>query len=358
MSEKKKKNKRISKIVLTILFVGINIAVIAMTAANEFGNSKDAAELSEVKINWWYLLPAALCFMGMIFLEVAKYVLMIRKTRDEETAKKGGAWKLAWRTVMLGRYYDRVTPAAVGGQPFQIYHMRKSGLVSKGMASAIPVFGMISGQIAFLIMAIPSFIIGGVSGDNSVLLMTAWFGLLFYAFWPIMVASAAFFPKATTKLIKSFVKLLAKVKIVKNRDAALEKIETEIGEYVRYTRMIVKARGVFGSVIIMSIISNLLISFVPFFVLTAFGGNVGFGSCLILTIAVESAVYFIPTPGNSGAAEGTFYVVFSALSTGYVFWAMLFWRLFSYYIYIMVGPLIYLKMHIEKKRNSIQDGKE
>ena len=351
MSDKQKRKKRIRKVVLTILFILINAVVIFATASNEFGNSKDAAELSESKINWWLLAPATICFMAMIFLEFAKYVLMIKRT-SEKPVKTAAAWKLAWRTVMLGRYYDRITPAAVGGQPFQIYHMRKSGLVSNGMASAIPVFGMISGQLAFLIIAIPCFLLGGLSGENSVLLMTAWFGLLFYAFWPLMVASAAFFPKPTTKLIKTFVKFLHKIKVVKNRDESLDKIEAEISEYVKYTKMIMKSPGVFGGVLVMSIISNILIAFVPYFVLTTFGGNVGFISCFVLTIAVESAVYFIPTPGNSGAAEGTFYIVFSALSTGYVFWAMLFWRLYSYYVYILVGPIIYLRMHFEKKRES------
>jgi hypothetical protein len=210
MSDKKKKAKRIRKIILTILFIAINAIVITITATSEFGNSNGAAELSEIKINWWYLLPATLCFVGMIILEVAKYVLMIRRTAGRTDIKKSAAWSLAWRTVMLGRYYDRVTPAAVGGQPFQIYHMRKSGMVSRGMASAIPVFGMISGQIAFILIAIPCFIAGGFSGENSVLILTAWLGLLFYAFWPILVASASFFPKPTTRLIKAFVKLLAK----------------------------------------------------------------------------------------------------------------------------------------------------
>ena len=354
MLDKKKKAKRIRKIILTVIFVLINVAVIAMTAANEFGNSTEAAELSEVKINWWLLIPATVCFAVMIFLEVAKYTLMIKKTADKNKVKTSAAWKLSWRTVMLGRYYDRVTPAAVGGQPFQIYHMRKSGLVSKGMASAIPVFGMISGQVAFLLIAIPCFLFGGLGNENSVLLMTAWIGLIFYAFWPIMVTSASLFPKATTRLIKLCVKILARMRIVKNREAALEKIESEVGEYVRYTRMILKSPGLFGGVIILSIVSNILIAFVPYFVLTAFGGNVGFWSCFALTTAVSSAVYFVPTPGNSGAAEGTFYVVFSALSTGYVFWAMLFWRLYSYYIYIMVGPIIYLRMHFEKKRDKIK----
>jgi uncharacterized protein (TIRG00374 family) len=102
---------------------------------------------------------------------------------------------------------------------------------------------------------------------------------------------------------------------------------------------------------------HILISSIPFFVLTAFGGSVDFLPCFVTTVAVTSAVYFVPTPGNAGAAEGTFYVVFSALSRGYVFWAMLVWRFFSYYIYIIMGPIIYFKMHLERKkeeRNKIE----
>ena len=95
-----------------------------------------------------------------------------------------------------------------------------------------------------------------------------------------------------------------------------------------------------------------VIAVIPYFVLTAFGGDVGFWSCFATTVAVMSAVYFIPTPGNSGAAEGTFFVVFSALSQGYVLWAMLVWRFFSYYIYIIMGPIIYWRMHLEKKKDA------
>ena len=100
----------------------------------------------------------------------------------------------------------------------------------------------------------------------------------------------------------------------------------------------------------MSVIFNLLISMIPFFVLTAFGGAVDFLPCFVTTVAVTSAVYFVPTPGNSGAAEGAFYAVFSALSSGYVFWAMLVWRFFSYYVYILTGPIIYFRIHLEKRK--------
>ena len=349
----KKSQKKLRKILLVLLFVGLNIGVIIATAVSEFGNSQNAAKLSEVKINWWLLIPAVLCFLVAITAEIAKYALMIRKMSSKENFAKTNGWRLARRTVLLGRYYDNITPAAVGGQPFQIYYMRKNSGLSAGSSTSIPMFGMISLQIAFILIALICFLLGGVTGDHPALVVTAWIGLAFYAFWPIMVAGISFFPKPTTALIKWLVKVLAKIKIIKNREAALAKTETEVKEYAKSVKTILKTRGLFLQTIVLSLIFNSFIAFIPFFVLTAFGGDVSFWSCFGTTIAVMSAVYFIPTPGNSGAAEGTFFLVFSALSSGYVFWAMLIWRFFSYYIYIIVGLILYFLMHLEKRKREI-----
>lgn len=348
------KKKKWRKPLLIFLFVLMNVAVISAAAVSEFGNSETAAELKDVKINGWFLVPAVLCFVVAITAEIFKYVLMMRKMKTKEKSKKSNDWKTARRTVLLGRYYDNVTPAAVGGQPFQIYYMRKNSGLPKGASTAVPIFGMISLQIAFIMIALICFLFGGVAGDYPALIITAWIGLAFYAFWPVMVMGVSFFPKVTTRFIKWGVKVLAKLRIIKNREEKLLKVEEEIGEYAKSVKMIMRNRGLFIKVIALSLVFNLLVASIPYFVLTAFGGDVGFWSCFGTTVAVMSAIYFIPTPGNSGAAEGTFFVVFSALSTGYVFWAMLVWRLFSYYIYIIMGLIIYLVMHFEKKRDRME----
>lgn len=346
------KEKKFKKALFIVLFVLLNVVVIAATAISEFGNSKNAAELSEVKINWWLLIPATLCFVVALTLEIYKYKIMIAKMAKRDTFKRGEDWKIARRTVILGRYYDNITPAAIGGQPFQIYYMHKNGKLSNGLSTAIPILGMITIQITFIIIAAFCFLFGNLIHDNPALIITAAIGLLFYAFWPAMVAVATFFPKATAKIINFGVKILAKFKIIKNRDEAIEKVEKNVHEYVHAIKMVLGTRGLFTKTLILSLIFNILMATIPYLVLTAFGGDVSFGSCFVLTIAVMSAVYFVPTPGNSGAAEGTFFLVFSALSTGYVFWAMLFWRLFSYYIYIAMGPITYFFMQLEKRREN------
>ena len=343
--------KILKKPLLIVLFVLINVTVIAITAASEYGNSENAAALSEVKINWWLLLPAVICFLIALTCEIGKYVLMMKEmTKDKNNFNRKRARKVARRTVLLGRYYDNITPAAIGGQPFQIYYMRKNSQLPHGASTSVPIFGMISGQIGFIIIAALCFLFGSISINNAVLIGTACFGLLFYAFWPITVMVATFLPKATTEIITVVVRFLARIHIVKKKKETIQKTEYEVNEYAKCVRKILKTKGLFVKTIVLSVLFHLLVSLIPFFVLTAFGGKVDFLPCFVTTVAVTSAVYFVPTPGNAGAAEGTFYVVFSALSSGYVFWAMLVWRFFSYYVYIIMGPIVYFVMYLERRR--------
>ena len=56
------------------------------------------------------------------------------------------------------------------------------------------------------------------------------------------------------------------------------------------------------------------------------------GAMLLLSVS------FIPTPGNSGAADLSFYVLFAVgLPAGFAFPAMVVWRLISFYSYIIIG---------------------
>lgn len=77
MSDVKKKSWK--RPVLIVLFVLLNVAVIAATAVAEFGKSNEAAELSEIKFNWWMLVPAVVCFLVAVMIDIHKYALMIRE---------------------------------------------------------------------------------------------------------------------------------------------------------------------------------------------------------------------------------------------------------------------------------------
>ena len=55
---------------------------------------------------------------------------------------------------------------------------------------------------------------------------------------------------------------------------------------------------------------------------------------------VDLAASFIPLPGGTGVAELSFTAIFASLMGSDIFWAMLIWRILTYYSYIIQGILI------------------
>lgn len=348
--EKKKPN--IKKRILVAVFIVFNAAIILWTALSEFADNENKVKLSDVKLNGWLLLPALLIFCMGIFAEIFKYVLMMKKCCNVTD------WRTAARTVLLGRYYDNITPAAVGGQPFQFMYMKKHG-IKNGYSTIIPIIGMISTQIGFLIVAIISYIFLG-NKISIGLLGSGFLGLMFYAFFPISIILATFFRNTVSRIVIWGVKLLAKIHIVKDKEETIEKTEKTIDKYVSCIKTIAKNKKLTASILGLSVVFQICISCIPFFVLRTFGGDINFFTCFVTTLCITSAIYFVPTPGNAGAAEGSFFFIFNGLATsGYTFWAMLFWRFFSYYSYILAGVIIYALIAYEKKtgRFFISDAK-
>lgn len=350
--EQKERKKKIRKRILLVLFVLLNVAIIAWTALSEFGDSDDAANLADIKIKWWLILPAAVAFLIAATSEIAKYFIMAIHTHSTpEGASRRKLWKISQRTVLLGRYYDNITPAAVGGQPFQIYYMYKSG-IKDGYGAVIPLVAMITDQLGFLILGLISIVIGGLFNAiwSPAIIAIGWIGLLVNGFMPLVILAATFLPKTTEEIMTIGIKFLHKIHIIKDREAATEKARSSVRQYSSGIKVILKEKGLFFKMLLLSMAYYFCLLTIPYFVLSAFGAEIGFFACFATTTAVTAAVYFIPTPGNAGAAEGTFYSVFSVLPvSGYVFWAMLLWRFFVYYLWLLLGIFTQSRIYIDDK---------
>jgi uncharacterized protein (TIRG00374 family) len=101
---------------------------------------------------------------------------------------------------------------------------------------------------------------------------------------------------------------------------------------------------------------------IAFFTLKFFGFDLlnaitGLEWILVVQICflLYSAISFIPTPGNSGAADLSFFWLFSAgLSGGFAFPAMMTWRILSYYSFIIIGFIFAKsKKYSDRKKQSV-----
>jgi uncharacterized protein (TIRG00374 family) len=200
-------------------------------------------------------------------------------------------------------------------------------------------------------VALVVFIFNGSVAENvDAIRISAYIGLVFYLFVPLCVILLTVIPKAFGGMVRVFVKAFKKMHIIKDYDLAVERIFGSLGEYCESLKLLWKSRHLLTKLLIFSIIYHVAILSIPFFVLWAFGGTHSWWMVFSLMAFIYAAIAIIPTPGNAGAAEGSFYAVFSSLTSGYLFWGVVIWRVLCYYSWLTAGLFIITSSAVRVRR--------
>jgi len=330
----KSKKQRIIQIVGIVAFVIVNAVVLFFTARNDF--SKQPVERLEPfgSQSILFLVCAIACPLVALAIETAKYLLMMRRLGERVSVRT------AFETSALGKYYDNITPFGTGGQPFQIWNLHKGGY-SAGAASSMPLASFITAQVAFVLLALVMFFINdSVSGVVGVKIV-AFIGLVAYMVVPVMIVLTAIAPRITAKIIGFFVRVGAKIRLIKDPAKTTKKIEDGLKRYSASLKYMAKSPMLLTLLIVLSVAYQIAILSIPYFVVRVFGVRTSYWQALTLCLYVYASITIVPTPGNAGAAEGSFYLLFNQLESNGLFWAMLIWRFLCYYSFIVIGVLIY-----------------
>lgn len=357
------RKKSALKIVFTVLFIAIIVAIIAYTAVSDF-SGEDVSLVQVVAMigdNWYYLLVLLGLFATTILAEAFKLFVMIRKTTGRYM------FGTAFKCASLGRFYDYVTPFGSGGQPFQIYFLSKQG-VGGGPAGAIPIGTLFLTQFTFVICAIVSFIVGVSTEIVPIYIqIVAYFGAVCYIAVPLFLVTFSFFPKSGYKVIAWGVKVLAKLRICKNPDKWIAKGNSAIDNNKKNMAIIFRSKRVLILGTLLSFVLNIALCSMPYFALMLFPDALKAANLTpslglwfdVTRIAffIYCAITLVPTPGNSGAADGTFYGLFRSILVtvvGASFTCMMVWRIFSFYSYLLLGIIVLIcnkvRERIDKKR--------
>ena len=342
MASEEPRKKR-SKRWLTAGFIAFNVIVVLITAHMEYSSSNGAENFFSLQINWIYFLFAAFSMAAAILAEIRKYALMMTDLHGKPQ------WHTAYEVMILGRYYDNITPSGIGGQAFQVVYLRRAGLTA-GEATALPVAAFLNMQVSFVALAAFLFILNGGVTQHALLLVMAYVGLFLYLLLPLAIVLFTVAPVFSEKIIRwAILKVGAKIRWIKDPQALYERVLNALNGYRDALRLIYRNKSLSWKLAGLSVLYQLGTCSVPFFVIRMFGGSISWIDAITITMYVMASVAIIPTPGNAGAAEGSFYLVFSRLAPGKIFWAMLVWRLFVYYLYLFWGMGIYIRKHIQNR---------
>lgn len=326
------KNNQI-KLILGLLFsLGILIYIV-------LANGLDKLKKQLLLLNpYWIVL--AIIAMVMYWILEAEVLYMIASSLKAKIR-----FRDSFKVTMTGQFFNSITPFATGGQPAQAYELSKNG-VEIGVGSSILTgkfivyqsvltlysFVILAFKLSFFKTKLPNFThlatIGFVVNTAVIVFL-------------ILLSSYMNFSHF---IIVSFCKTLEKFKIIKDSDKLIEKIQRQL---ILFRDSFVIIRNNPLLIFKTSLLTMLqLLSFfiIPYFIYRAFGLNSDFiGNMIAAKAFVVMITSFIPIPGASGGAEGSFYMFFSIFfGKNIIGIAVLVWRIITFYFNILFGGLFTL----------------
>ncbi len=288
--------------------------------------------LAALKMEW--VLAAGLCWFGFLFLDSLGYWFYYR-----HHGYPVGLGYTVFVTLM-GAFYSGVTPGASGGQPMQIYYFKKAG-VPVGVGSSGLSVRFALGQLSSVLI-VPvvwclhrEFINTQLMGVR----FLVWLGWSIHLTAVVLIASATFFRPALQRLAGWLVRLGARLRLVRQPEAAAERVQGILDGYHANMIQTVRRPGELLGQLLLSAASVASLMAVAVCVYHAFGlSETPWQQVLAIAYLLYMSAGYNPLPGASGAQEGGFLVFYRGIfAAGQISMAMLIWRLFSYYLSLLAG---------------------
>ncbi|MDR0696863.1 MAG: flippase-like domain-containing protein [Christensenellaceae bacterium] len=336
-SRNKKKYRKLFSFAIFIIF---NVLAIGLVLYMERINESTFVSLNVLfkvlQANVIFILLAFLFYViGNISNAISFFALI-------KQCGYGNRFILALKVVLMGRYYDNITPWNTGGQPFQVNYLAKAN-IDFPTAVSLPIIKYTI-RVFFINIVTLILFLCFPADVPTIVKVGAYGGLVITPTLPILLIIFSKKVPFMLKVTSNVVKFLYKLKIVKNYEKTVAKAQDMMDSFLAAIKYLGQHKSMILIVGVTSLIDYFAVGTIPFLILRAFGEtNVDYWQCLTLGFFASMSSGIIPTPGSSGVSEGVFYSVFvSAVPAGFIFWAVLFWRIMVFYLHIIVGILVHI----------------
>ena len=320
------------KKLLSFLFIALSITVVFFIAFSnqDLKNAWDA--IREMNLLWLGCIFA--CWLLYTVFDGMNYWFYLR----------GQGFKIsigrAVNVALIGFYYCNITPGSAGGQPMQVNSLRKAG-IPVGYGTMAVTVRFITNQTMTSVIAVVLYILNRDFVHQQLagaiwLVRIGW--LINFAAVPLVLL-AAFKRNWVQKLAEMLIGWLAKLRLVRNREAAVSKVTEVLDTYHTALLDLMHSPKEILLQFICSTLGLLALFGTTVFVYYAFGQTgTPWHQVLTLSCLLFVSASYTPLPGASGAQEGGFLLYFrDVFRNGTIGVALLIWRLFTYYLYLIVG---------------------
>ena len=239
----------------------------------------------------------------------------------------------------VGFFFSCITPSASGGQPMQIYYMKKEK-ISIPVSTVILMIVTITYKLVLVVIGIGIAIFGRGFLHKYLegILPVFYLGLALNIFCVTFMTILVFHPLLAKAIMVKGMKLLERLHLVKKKDGRLKKLEDSMDTYRNTAAYLKNNPFVIVKVIGITVIQRMALFAVTWFVYQAFGlHGTGFWEILFLQAVISVSVDMLPLPGGMGISETLFLNIFSPVFGGLLLPGMVLSRGLGYYGELLIS---------------------
>lgn len=327
-------NEKLKKVANIIVLALVTCLVLYFSLKDNFNTIIN--EIINVNI-FWLAISFLLAISFWFFKAIAT-------TRIANIFKKDYSIKQGMRLVLETNFFHAITPFAVGGQPYEIYSLKKSKLKITE-ATNVSIVNFIVYQIALVLLGIIAIVYNHhfvLLKENDLLKNLVVIGFLVN----FIVIVALFLLTCTKKinkiLMKFIIKVLNKIHIVKNKDEKIKQFNEYLNEFHQGAKILLQDKKLFIKLIFVHFIGLISSYLIPLTLAYAMGISSYTGiEAIVLSSYVMLIGAFVPIPGGTGGLEYGFMTFYGSFIKGSKLNAiMLLWRFITYYFAMILGAIL------------------
>ena len=258
----------------------------------------------------------------------------------------------------VGFFFSCITPSASGGQPMQIYFMKKDKLPIP-VTTLVLMIVTITYKAVLVVIGIVIWIFGRgfLEGYLGQYMWVFYLGVGLNIFCVTFMMILVFAPGLAKWIMVKGLKIIEHIRILKPKKARLEKLEASMDQYHATAAFWASHKRIILNVFIITFVQRCILFTVTYWVYRALGlHEYGILTVTILQAVISVSVDMLPLPGGMGISETLYMVMFVPVFGPLLLPSMLLSRGISYYGQMLISALMTCVAHltIGRKNEEIQ----
>ncbi|MDE7312967.1 MAG: flippase-like domain-containing protein [Eubacterium sp.] len=311
-------------------------AVFALTVYGVFHGEDMGAMMQAIRqVDIRFLVPGVCFVLFFIWGESIIIWYMMRSFRIY--LKK----RVCFLFSSVGFFFSCITPSATGGQPMQIYYMKKERIPIP-VATVILMVVTITYKLVLVVIGIGILLFGQgfLHRYLEEILPVYYVGLLLNVFCVSFMTVLVFHPVLAQKIVLTGMDWLERLHLLKKKQARRERFVASMDVYRETAAYLKEHKRVIAVVIAVTFVQRLALFAVTWMVYLAFRlEGTPVLDLVLLQGVISVSVDMLPLPGGMGISETLFLKIFKTVFAAVTLPAMVLSRGLSYYSQLLVSAL-------------------